>query len=48
MKKRKKLKPTFKEEELKPKIKYNRKKDGFKKHKVRDYKSWTQGGGAID
>jgi hypothetical protein len=48
MKKRKKFKPTIKEGELKPKIKYNRKKDGFKKHKVRDYKSWSQGGGAID
>jgi hypothetical protein len=48
MKKRKKFKPSIKEGELKPKIKYNRKKDGFKKHKVRDYKSWIQSGGAID
>ena len=48
MKKSGKKKFTPKGDELKRKIKYNRKKDGFKKHKVRDYKSWIQSGGAID
>tara|TARA_R110001606_G_scaffold396242_1_gene569993 strand:+ start:611 stop:787 length:177 start_codon:yes stop_codon:yes gene_type:complete len=28
--------------------KYNRKKDGFKKYKGGDYKSWGEGGSAID
>jgi hypothetical protein len=48
MKKSSRKKLTPRSDELKRKIKYNRKKDGFKKHKARDYKSWIQSSGATD
>tara|TARA_R110000772_G_C13078559_1_gene417206 strand:- start:384 stop:530 length:147 start_codon:yes stop_codon:yes gene_type:complete len=37
-----------KSDELKRKIKYNRKKDGFQKHKVKDYRGRLQSGGTIN
>ena len=30
----------YDESKINPKNKYNRNKDGYKKHKKRDYKSW--------
>ena len=48
MKKKSKKKNVQREGELKRKIKYNRNKDGFQKHKVKDYRSRLQSGGTID
>jgi hypothetical protein len=39
-KNRSKKSTDFFEKTDKAKIKYNRNKDGYKKHKKRDYKSW--------